>query len=104
MKPILRVTLALAAASIVAHRAAAQSIDSVLTILKTDNRWTLSQQKSLCEIPAPPFHEAARGAEYKRRLEALGLRARVDSMGDVIAELPGGGRGPTVVLSGHLDT
>ena len=41
--------------------------------IKADNAWTLEQQQSICEIPAPPFKESVRGAEYKRRLEALGL-------------------------------
>src|SRR6185503_15362016 len=82
----------------------AQAVDSITAMLKTDNAWTLAQQKSICEIPAPPFHEQARGAEFKRRLEALGLSARVDAVGNVIAERGARGRGPTVVLSGHLDT
>lgn len=87
-----------------APSSAQASLDPILTALRADNAWTLAQQKSICEIPAPPFKEAARGAEFKRRLEALGLRARVDSVGNVIAERAGSGNGPTVVLSGHLDT
>ncbi|HJQ20757.1 MAG TPA: M20/M25/M40 family metallo-hydrolase [Gemmatimonadaceae bacterium] len=82
----------------------AQAVDSILAIVKRDNAWTLEQQKSICEIAAPPFHEQARGAEYKHRLEALGLQARVDAVGNVIAERAGATHGPTVVLSGHLDT
>ena len=73
-------------------------------MLKSDNAWTLAQQKSICEIPAPPFKEAARGAEFKRRLEVLGLKPRIDAVGNVIAERAGTGKGPTIVLSGHLDT
>ena len=88
----------------IAAPAHGQAIDSILASLKADNAWTLAQQKSICEIPAPPFHEQARGAEFKRRLEALGLRARVDAVGNVIAERAGRANGPTVVLSGHLDT
>ena len=73
--------------------------------LRADNSWTLSQQKSLCEIPAPPFKEAARAEEYRKRFEALGLqRVRVDAVGNVLGERPGSGRGPTIVLAGHLDT
>ena len=72
--------------------------------IKADNAWTLDQQQSICEIPAPPFKETARGVEYKRRLEALGLTVRIDSIGNVIAERKGTGRGPTVMLAGHLDT
>jgi tripeptide aminopeptidase len=78
--------------------------DAILATLKSDNAWTMTQQRSICEIPAPPFKETARAAEFKRRLEALGLRARVDAIGNVLAERPGTGRGPTIVLAGHLDT
>ena len=40
----------------------------------------------------------------KRRFESLGLRVHVDSIGNVIAERPGTGGGPAVVLAAHLDT
>jgi acetylornithine deacetylase/succinyl-diaminopimelate desuccinylase-like protein len=80
------------------------SIGRALARIKADNAWTLAQQQSICEIPAPPFKEAARGAEFKRRFEALGLTARIDSVGNVIAERKGSGRGPTVLIQGHLDT
>src|SRR5829696_3532280 len=72
--------------------------------IKADNAWTLDQQVSICEIPAPPFKESARGTEYKRRLEALGLTVRTDSIGNVIAERRGTGGGKTVLIEGHLDT
>lgn len=85
-------------------RASAQAVEAILSTLKADNAWTVAQQRSLCEIPAPPFKEAARGAEFRRRLDDLGLRTRVDAVGNVIAERPGSGKGPTIVLSGHLDT
>jgi acetylornithine deacetylase/succinyl-diaminopimelate desuccinylase-like protein len=94
------------------HALAAQTIPAAnprvraaLDMIKADNAWTVDQQVSICEIPAPPFKESVRGAEYKRRLEALGLRnVKVDSVGNVIAERPGTGRGPTVLIAGHLDT
>lgn len=80
-------------------------VRAALQRIRADNAWTLEQQASICEIPAPPFKETARGAEYRRRLEALGFRnVRVDAVGNVIAERPGSGGGPTVVLSAHLDT
>ena len=80
------------------------SVGRALARIKADNAWTLDQQQSICEIPAPPFKETARGAEYKRRLEALGLTVRIDSIGNVIAERKGTGSGPTVMIAGHLDT
>jgi tripeptide aminopeptidase len=80
-------------------------VRAALDMLKTDNAWTLQQQVELTQIPAPPFKESVRGAEFKRRLEALGLRnVRVDAVGNVIAERRGVGTGPTVVIAGHLDT
>src|SRR6478672_10467303 len=80
-------------------------VRAALDILKADNAWTLQQQIELTQIPSPPFKESARGAEYKKRLEALGLRnVRVDAVGNVIAERKGVGTGPTVVIAGHLDT
>lgn len=80
-------------------------VQQMLNALQADNAWTLSQQKSLCEIPAPPFRETARAQEYRRRFEALGLdKVRVDAEGNVLGERPGSGRGPTIVLAGHLDT
>jgi len=80
------------------------SVGRALARIKADNAWTLDQQQSICEIPAPPFKETARGAEYKRRLEALGLTVRIDSIGNVIAERKGTDSGPTVMIAGHLDT
>ena len=80
-------------------------VDAMLSQLRADNAWTLAQQKSLCEIPAPPFKEAVRAEEYRRRFVALGLqKVRVDAVGNVLGERPGTGRGPTIVLAGHLDT
>ena len=108
---IVRAALAVAASAGVL-RAQSLSIPSdnprvraALDTIKAQNEWTVSQQISICEIPAPPFMEARRGAEYVRRLRALGLtNVRVDSVGNVIAERRGTGDGPTVVLAGHLDT
>ena len=105
----------LAAAPLGAQRPATTRVPAVpaehprvrqaLAALQATNEWTLEQQASICEVPAPPFKEAARGAEYKRRLEALGLvNVRVDSVGNVIGERPGTGQGPVVLISAHLDT
>ena len=59
----------------------------------------------ICEIPAPPFKEDARGRYIKQRFEELGLeRARTDSEGNVIAERPGRSSNPSIIISAHLDT
>ena len=80
-------------------------VRAALDAIRRDNAWTLDQQASICEIPAPPFKEAARAAEYRKRLEALGLtNVRIDAEGNVIGERRGTGAGPTVMISAHLDT
>jgi len=81
------------------------AVRTALASLRSDNAWTLEQQASICQIAAPPFKEAARAAEFTRRLEALGItNLRIDATGNVIGERPGVATGPTVVLSAHLDT
>jgi len=84
------------------HAAVRRALDT----LRATNARTLDEQLSICEIPAPPFKEQARGRELARRFTALGLRnVRVDAEGNVIGERPGTTpNGPAVVLSGHLDT
>jgi acetylornithine deacetylase/succinyl-diaminopimelate desuccinylase-like protein len=85
--------------------AAHPAIRAALDRIRGDNAWTIDQQVSICEIPAPPFAEERRAAEMKRRFEALGLRnVRIDSIGNVIAERPGVPGGPSIIFSAHLDT
>ncbi|HEX6313425.1 MAG TPA: M20/M25/M40 family metallo-hydrolase [Gemmatimonadaceae bacterium] len=83
----------------------ATAVRTAMDRIRADNAWTIDQQVSICEVPAPPFKEERRAAEMKKRFEALGLRnVRIDSIGNVIAERPGTGGGPVVVLAAHLDT
>ena len=98
------VLVAAAALPLSAQTTVDARMQPILNALQADNAWTVEQQRSLCEIPAPPFRETARAAEFRKRLDALGLRARVDAVGNVLAERAGTGRGPTIVLAGHLDT
>src|SRR2546423_798275 len=80
-------------------------VRAVLDSIRARNAWTLEQQTTLCEIPAPSFKEAVRGQAYKAAFERLGLsNVRVDSEGNVLGERRGTANGPTVVLAGHLDT
>ena len=81
------------------------AVRTALASIRSDNAWTLEQQASICEIAAPPFKEALRAAEFKRRLESLGIvNVRIDATGNVIGERPGVATGPRVVVSAHLDT
>jgi len=94
-----------ASAQIVSIPSSHPKVAAALAAIRADNAWTLNQQSSICEIPAPPFKETARAAEYKRRFEALGYKdVRIDSEGNVIATRPGKGNGPSVMIAGHLDT
>ena len=99
-----RANARLAAPRDVAGRAA---VAAALSAIQRDNAWTLEQQVALCEIPAPPFKEARRAGALRERFVALGFAdARIDAEGNVIATRAAraGARGPTVVLSAHLDT
>ncbi len=66
---------------------------------------TIETQIAVCEVPAPPFGEAARARLMKGLFERAGLTAvRIDQEGNVLGERPGRERGPRVVVSAHLDT
>jgi tripeptide aminopeptidase len=80
------------------------AVTRALEILVRDNAWTLEQQIAVCEIPAPPFQESARAADYARRFTALGYQPTVDAVGNVIATRRGAGGGRRLVLAAHLDT
>ena len=89
----------------VAAIAVMPTVRSAMAALERDNAWTIAQQIALCEIPAPPFKEAARARAFRDQLVALGVQqVRVDPEGNVIGEVRGSRPGPTVLLSGHLDT
>ncbi|MBB4638422.1 M20/M25/M40 family metallo-hydrolase [Longimicrobium terrae] len=109
-----RTVAATSVALLFAHGAHAQTprvpdghprVRQALEHVRATEPQTIENQIALCEIPAPPFKEAARGEEYRRRLEALGLRnVRIDAVGNVIGERPGQPGEPVIVISGHLDT
>jgi len=86
--------------------AAAQNFDAILATIKADQAWTLEQQISICQIPAPPFNETERGKEYARRLASHGLTdIRTDAVGNIISRWPGSkAPKPLIVFSAHLDT
>ena len=66
---------------------------------------TIETQIAVCEVPAPPFGEAARARVMKGLFERAGLTAvRIDQEGNVLGERPGRESGPRVVVSAHLDT
>lgn len=82
-----------------------RGVQAALAALKAVDARTFAEQREISEIPAPPFGESVRAEDYRRRFEALGLKdVRIDAEGNVIGRRPGAGKGPTLVLSAHLDT
>ncbi len=66
---------------------------------------TIDDQIRFCEVPAPPFKEAARGELLRRAFGELGLQSiRVDRVGNVVADRAGDAARPRVVIAAHLDT
>lgn len=73
--------------------------------LVADRPQTNQDHITLTEIPAPPFHEAARGARYAQMLKAAGADSVwIDSVGNVIGKRNGTQGKRTIVLEAHLDT
>jgi hypothetical protein len=61
------------------------AVRGALDIARATETATIDEQVRLCEIPAPPFKEAARAAAYADAFRAAGLRnVRIDSAGNVL--------------------
>src|SRR5947199_8569715 len=102
---ILPLLIAVAATKVAAQALPVPSdnarLRAALDTIKAQEPWTLDQQISICEIPAPPYKEATRAAEYRRRLQAIGMtNVRIDSVGNVIAGNHRTGNGPTLRIEG----
>lgn len=126
MSSMLRSSLVVTAAIIVATAAGAQAaspeitpatkkayralsrdkgVKSALKLIEAGDAQTWADQKAIAEIPAPPFHERKRAEDYVRRMRELGLTdVSIDAEGNVVGVRAGSGRGPTLVVSAHLDT
>lgn len=64
----------------------------------------LADAITVCQIPAPPFQEARRGAYVAERLRSVGLAVETDVEGNVLGTLLGRSDLPTTIVMGHLDT
>lgn len=85
--------------------ASLESVKKGLDFIKADHEKTIVEQKQICGIPSPPFKEKVRGADYQKRLAALGLKdVQMDKEGNVFGLRPGTGKGPTLLVCAHLDT
>src|SRR5688500_18055341 len=81
------------------------AVKAAVQAARDDEARTLEDQVRICEIPAPPFKEAARGKTYAEIFRGLGLKnVRIDKEGNVLGERPGLATRPHLVFSAHLDT
>jgi tripeptide aminopeptidase len=81
------------------------AVKAAVQAARDDEAQTIEDQVRLCEIPAPPFKETARGKVYADAFRSLGLKnVRVDKAGNVLGERPGQAARPHLVFSAHLDT
>jgi tripeptide aminopeptidase len=84
---------------------ASPSIIKTLSDIQADDARTLQEQKTITEIPAPPFKESVRAEYYLKRFKELGLGdASIDAEGNVIGLRKGTAARPKLVVSAHLDT
>ncbi len=81
------------------------AIRAALEAVRRNEPRFIEEQIRICEIPAPPFHEDARGKELERLFRQAGLEnVRIDKVGNVIGVRPGASPRPNFVLAAHLDT
>ena len=81
------------------------AVKAAVQAARDDEAQTVEDQVRLCEIPAPPFKETARGKAYADAFRSLGLKnVRIDKEGNVLGERPGAAQRPHLVFSAHLDT
>ncbi len=81
------------------------AIRAALDAAKRNEPHFIDEQIRICEIPAPPFKEEARGRELERLFKQLGLTdVRIDKAGNVIGVRPGASAHPNLLFQAHLDT
>jgi len=81
------------------------TVKAALDAVKRNEAHFIDEQVRICEIPAPPYHEEARGKELERMFKSLGLEnVHIDKAGNVIGTRPGASAHPNLVFQAHLDT
>jgi acetylornithine deacetylase/succinyl-diaminopimelate desuccinylase-like protein len=113
-RPVLTVTAAFVGAlallraqpqPAVAALAQDERVRNALETARTTESQTIEDQIRFCEVPAPPFKEAARAEVLRRAFLDLGLlNVRLDRVGNVLADRPGHASRPRLVVAAHLDT
>ena len=59
---------------------------------------------SICEIPAPTFHEHKRAKYLQDQFQKLGLKTIIDAHVNVIARFPGKNSSARLAICAHIDT
>ena len=81
------------------------AIKAALAAAEKNEPHFIEEQIRVCEIPAPPFKEEARGRELERLFKQMGLKdVRIDKAGNVIGVRPGAAAHPNLLFEAHLDT
>ena len=82
-----------------------EKVKEILSYFKEEDSVTLKDQRDICSINAPSYFEEKRGKDYYKRFKLLGLEdVHIDEIGNVIGFIRGSGKGPTLLMSAHLDT
>lgn len=81
------------------------AVERALAAARRDEPRTVDDQVRFCEVPAPPFEEAARADLLRRAFVDAGLiNVRSDRAGNVLGDRRGASARPHVVVAAHLDT
>jgi len=82
-----------------------EEVKAALEHVRATESQTIADQIRFCEVPAPPFDEAARGKLLRDAFTRLGLEnVRTDAVGNVAGERRGSAQRPHVLIAAHLDT
>lgn len=80
-------------------------VKEAMKFIQDDERNTIEEQKELVLIEAPTREEEKRAAVMMEKFKALGLEnVHIDRGGNVVGLRRGSGKGPKVLIEGHLDT
>src|ERR1700737_4388620 len=103
--PLLALFATLAIAQDLARLMQTPEVKAALDAAKRNESHFIDEQIRICEIPAPPFKEEARGQELERLFKQLELEnVHIDKAGNVIGTRSGAPAHPNLVFSAHLDT